>query len=208
MKSFYSTLGLALFLSAVSLADTPKGFEDPAMLEKIMKGTIVKTTVVDTKMESKIVLKAYSNKTSTDAYIDLAINHAKYPALFPEFQDAKTTKVSEDKTEYNYWSDLIIQHGFLSLHVNPEGVQKITRAKETAGEAFVEHTLTNYKDLIEVGSQNTRLVPYDNGILIEDTVYVKVKQSGGQATMIKQKMVEQFTRFIQGFRKELGGDKP
>lgn len=210
MKSFVLGIALSVFCSAPLFAadPPPKGFDDPKSLEKIMAGEIVKTQVIDTKMETKVILRAFCNKSSTDAFIDVAINHGKYPVMFPEIQDAKTTATNAEKTQYDWWADMLVKQGFISFHVHPEGVQKITRAKDATSEATIENTLKNYADLVEVGQQNTRLIPFENGVLVEDTVYVKVKTTGGQAGLIKTKMVEQFTRFLAGFRKEIGGDKP
>lgn len=199
--------GFSLFLSALAFgADAPKGFNDPALLAKLMKGEIVKTTLTENKLETKVVLRAFSNKTSTDAYIDLAVNHAKYPALFEEIQDAKTVSVDKDRMTYDWWMDRIVGSGFLSFHVYIEGTQKLTRAKEASGEAFVENKMKNYKEYVQLGTQNTRLVPYEGGILIEDTIYVKVVE-GAQGELIKGEMVKQFTRFLEVFRKDLGGDR-
>ncbi len=202
-----SVLGLALFFCALSsAADAPKGFEDPALLEKVMKGEVVKTTVLENKLETKVILRAYSNKTSTDAYMDLAVNHAKYAALFDEIQDAKTVSVDKDRTTYDWWIDRIVGSGFLSFHVYPEGTQILTRAKDATSEATIENRMKNYKDQVVVGVQNTRLIPYENGILIEDTVYVKVVESA-KGEMIKSEIVKQFTRFLEVFRAELGGNR-
>lgn len=203
-------INLFVFLFAVAsigafAADPPKGFEDPALLAKVMSGKIVDQVQIDTKTEYKVVLRAYFAKTSPEAYAGIATNHPKYPSMFEEIQSAETTKVNAQRTDFEYKMTVLVQYGPFQLQVHPTGRQVFTPGADPRAEGAVAHNITNYQDVLEIASQGTRLIPYDNGMLVEDSIHVKVRKDypPAQAAAIKTQLKKTFTRFLEVFRREL-----
>lgn len=195
-----------LCICGVTLAaDPPKGFEDPALLAKVLNGQLVIEEKTSTAIEFRSVAKAFFKKVSTDSYVDLAINHMKYPDLFEEIKAGETLEISADKKTYRYRLDLFVEQGFLSLHLYPEGIQKIFRAPDTHSEARVENTITNYKEQINFANQVTRLIPYENGILVEDDVHFRLQKETPSSKIIKLKLREFFTKYVSRMRQALQG---
>jgi len=198
------SLNFLLSLSALAM-DPPTGF-DPDTLARVMKGEIVVKELVNTKVEFREVARAYFNKVSTEAYHQLATNHKKYPSMFSEVKDAKTLKVDDKRTMYDYWLHLVIQYGPYTIPVYPEGTQVVTPAKDPTSEAYVRNVITNYTDTLDFAVQKTRLIPYQTGILVEEDIHVKVKSEVTGGNIVKKELHKFYTRWVNTFRKELGGD--
>lgn len=201
-----SLLGLFAVTAMAAPADPPIGFEDPALLGTVMDGKIVLQDKVDSKVEFRTVAKAFFNKVSPDSYVALAVNHPKYKDLFSEVKKGETTKISDDKSTYDYKLHLRISVGPFSQDVYPEGRQVITLATDALAEARIDNEIVNYKDEIKSAIQVTRLIPYQGGILVEDDVHVVLAKPSAQSGMIKKKLKEFFTKYVTAFRKELQGD--
>lgn len=208
-SSFQALLMCTLILTAgraYALASPPAGFEDPGLMSKVMAGEIVVKQLVDTKQENRTVLRSYFNKVSGKAYADLAMNYEKYPSLFSEVKEAKTTKVSQDRKETEYWMDMLVTVGFFTTHVYPEGKHTYTPGTTSASEDRMLHELTNYKDTLEFARETVRLIPYETGILVESDLHVKLVQPSAQASMMKRYLVNQFIKYTTTFRRELSGN--
>ncbi len=199
-------IALIAVVSTALAAEPPPGFEEHGVLEKVKAGEIVKTEVVATKKEFKSVFRAFFKKTSPDAYTALATNHPKYPQLFSDIKEAKTVNANAEGTEFDYWLHVVLKVGIFTQHVYPEGHQSYKRAVDEKSEATIVHNITNYKEYLESAVETTRLIPYEDGMLLHDTVHIKLLKDNAQSTMIKNKLNEQFERFISTFRKELQGD--
>lgn len=201
----YFLLVLLAPVTAQDYADGPVGFEDPALLAKVMEGKIVMEDKVDTKVEFRTVAKAFFNRTAPEAYAALATNHPKYADLFTEVKKGETLKVSTDKTEFDYKLHLVFKVGPFSQDVYPEGHQKVTFGADATAEGRIDNEILNYKEEIKSATQVTRLIPYENGILVEDDVHVVLVKPSSQSGMIKKKLKEFFGQYVSTFRKELQG---
>lgn len=195
-----------LFLSQVTLADPIQGFEDPNALAKIMNGEILVTDAVETKVEFRSFVRAYFNKVSPDAYIDVLTNHEMWSELIPEVKEGKTTNVNADKTVFDWWLHMKIKYGFLTFNVYPEGQQTVYRAVDTKSEAKVRNVITSHQDYIKEATQTTRLIPYQNGFLVEDNIHVVIHKPSNQADTIKKELKKTFVNLIGSIREELQGD--
>lgn len=212
MRSFFNTLLATCVLIGVSsrvlAAEPPAGF-DAETLKQVMAGKIVAEVKTDEKTEYRQINRAYFNKVSTDAFLDLAVNHAKYPALFsPEVQDARTLTVNDDKTVYTYLMDLEVTMGLFTFYLHPEAKHTLKRAADPTAEATLKNELTSHKEQVEFLYQNTRLVPYENGLLVEEDLHLKIKQGSAQSASIKSYLKKFFARYVDTFRRELKGQLP
>lgn len=201
-------LVLALSSRATLAADGPiAGFEDPAVLSRVMGGEIVAEEKAATGKEFETVFRAFFKGVSPDAYRDLATNHVKYPDLFPDdVKSAETTKSNKERTEFEYKMDLVFRIGIFVQHVYPELRQVYTPAPDAVSEAKMWQTVLNYKEYLTDSTETTRLIPYQGGILIHDTIHFTLAKENSQTTLIKNKMKEKFLLFLTTFRTVLGGN--
>ncbi len=200
--SLFGALGVS---AGAAFADNIHGFEDPALLEKVMAGEITKEEVLATKVEFRTVFRAFYNKVAPQAYVDLATNHAKYPELFPEIKKAETTHVNAERTDWTYKLDVTFQFGIFIQHFYPEGHQVYKKAHDALSEAVLEHNITNYQQYLKTATETTRLIPYKGGMLVHDDVHVVLQKENSQSTMIQSKLLEEFERYQKTFREQLQG---
>lgn len=197
-----SAFVLCILSIGVYAADKPVGFEDAAIYDAVMAGEIHEATLVDTKKESRRIFRAFFPKTSPEAFLDLATNHAKFPEMFPEVLEARTTKVNADRTEFDSWMKVHIKVGPFSKTVYPETRQKIKRGADAISESTMDSELLNQKESVEFVRGTTRLIPWEGGILIHSDSHFLLHQQAGLG-MIKKKMMEQERRELEAFRKVL-----
>lgn len=195
----------AVIFSALGHANSISGFEDPILLSKVMSGKIVIQRLIDTDRESKLISRAYFNRVSPDAYQDLTVSYQKYPDLFEEVHSGKQTSADLANQIFTYWLDVFAKVGFLGKHVYPEGKHILVRSKGANAEARVRHTLTNYQDLLDVANQEIRLIPYENGFLVEDKVHVRARKVTMVTKPAKKKFVQFFMNYTEVLRNELQG---
>jgi hypothetical protein len=206
MRKLFQLFVVAAFVQMSSnAADIPKGFEEPGLMDRLLAGKIVTKRIVDTQTESKVLVRSFYKKVSTDAYIELAVNYPKYADMFQEVREGKLLKVNAEKTQYDYKLHVVASVGIITKHVYPEFRHSIGRAKTTLGEARVENLLLNYKDQMEIGAQSTRLIPFQDGILVEDFAHVKARGNTASAKAAKRKFIEFFLSYTKIFRDELKG---
>lgn len=194
---------LGVFVSSFGFA---RGFEDPVVLDKVMKGNIVVEQVMSTKTEFKTAVRAFFKKTSPDAYVDLFTSHKKWIGMLPEIKDAKTNSVNATMTEFTYWLALKIKYSLFTFDIYPEGKQTVTRGKDALAEWKVLNEITNYKDQLSLAEENLRLIPHQGGILVEDNIHVVLVKASSQATTAKKEIEKKWIDLIGAFRKELGAN--
>jgi len=201
-------LWMTLFSACVGAfaVELPKGFEDAKLMEKVLAGKIVVEEVANTKLEYRVYLRSFFKKVSPDAFAALAVDYAKYPDLFEEILRTKTLAVSEDKTQYTYWADILIPYGIFEFHAYPEGKHTLKMAKDAISESIVVHEITNYKETLAQGMQSTRLIPYADGMLVEDDIHIKLVKDNAQSAAIKKQVIKQFSRMMETFRTALSGN--
>lgn len=197
-----------LFVCALPLfaANPPAGFEDAALLKDVMAGKIILKDLVDSNIEFKTVAKAYFYRVTPDHYLGLAVDHPRYSKLFEEVKEGKTTKVSDDKSVFDYWLHLSINVGIFDYDAYPEGRQRLFVADETNPEFRIANEITNYKDQLKFATQNTRLIPWEDGFLVEDTVNAVLVKPSSFSGMIKKELKKFFSKYVTTFRKELKAD--
>lgn len=201
---FILAVSMFLAVSRISSAERdPEGF-DPETLAKVLSGKIVQQQVISTPVELRTMIRAYFDRVSGYAYIQLATDHPKWAQLFPGVKEGKTTFVNEIKTYFEYELSLVVKYGPYTIPLYPKGKQTVTYAPDAVSESKILNELTNYKDYIEFLVQKTRLIPYQTGILIEDDVHLKVKNQVPAA--VKSELAEFFNRYVETFRKALGGE--
>lgn len=207
MKSLLMSLALAVVaVAAPAFADNVPGFEDEAVYNDVMKGTIRVEEVLGNNVESTFVVRGYFAHTSPDLYVDVATNHKEYPQWFSEIKEAKTTSVNAERTEWTYWMHMAIKVLLFTEHIYPEGRQVYSRPADAISEGVLTHTLNNYSDSIKSMLERTRLIPHQDGILVHDYInYVLVKPNSN-AALIRSKLKEQFVRFMKAYRKAANGN--
>ena len=211
MNYLSNRLAVALLCLAASVtpasADTVPGFEDQAVYNDVMKGTIRVEEVLANNVESTFVIRSFFTKTSPDLYVDVATNHKEYPAWFTEIKEAKTTWVNAERTEWTYWMHMVVKVLFFTEHVYQEGRQVYARPADAISEGLLTHTVNNYADTIKTMVERTRLIPHNDGILVHDYInYVLVKPNSN-ANLIRTKLKEQFVRFMKAYRKAATGTR-
>lgn len=192
IRNLNLALGLLILTSITYGADYPKGFEDPALMEKVMGGDIVVERVLDTNQEGKMIARSYFDGVSSDAYLDLATQYEKYPTIFPMVKKGQTLNVNPEKTVFGYKLDILVVYGVFSKMIYPEMKHTLIRAKGTSDESHLKNELMNYKKDVEFATQSIRLIPFEKGILVEDTIHAKAKQSSPYANAAKKKLIEVF----------------
>jgi hypothetical protein len=201
----YVSVVLSVVLSVPALAKG-RGFEDPVLLDKVMKGNIVVEQVMATKTEFKSSVRAFFKGVSPEAYTDLFTSHKKWIGLLPEIKDAKTNSASADKTEYTYWMHMKVKYAIFTFDIYPEGKQTIAAGKDAVSEWAIKNEITNYKDDLKLAEENLRLIPHQGGILVEDNIHVILAKESSQATTAKKEIEKKWVALMGAFRDELGGN--
>ncbi len=205
LRFYFGVLGTLLIFSATSFAGNPEGFDD-ATLAKALQGETVLETLKDTGDEYHIFQRTYFANVSSDAYIELAVNHPKYVDMFDEVEAAQTLSINNDRTNFKYSLNLKVKVGFATFYMDGEGEQKVTYAPAPDEEALIKNTLVGHQDKVKHLYQNTRMIPYQGGILIEEELHLKMQKASTTNTMIKNYLKGFFSRYVVAFRKELGGE--
>lgn len=202
------TLGFGLLCLLFSFTqhsygdDIPSGFTE-AVLEQVMAGKIVPDVKKDTTNEFHAFHRAFYKGVTVDSYIKLAINHPKYASLFEEVEDARTLEANTALTLLTYAMDLKIKVGFISFFLNGKGRHTVKYPETAEGEGQVHNELLNYKDKVKLLTQNIRLVPYEDGILVEQEIDLEMQPDASSKETIKNYLKNFLTRFMSTFRAEL-----
>lgn len=208
MNTQIKTVGLGLLCLVVSFtqqafsASIPEGFTE-TVLEQVATGKIVAEVRKDTEDEFHAFHRAYYHKVSPDSFLKLAINHPKYAALFEEVEDARTLESNSDLTELTYAMDLKIKVGFISFFLNGKGRHTVSYPETAEDEGQVFNELLNYKDKVLKLTQNIRLVPYKEGMLVEQELVLKMHPDASSKKTIKDYLKKFLTRYLNTFRTEL-----
>jgi hypothetical protein len=206
MNTKLSSIGISLFIFANSLAiGAPAGFTDAKLLKKIMNGSIVVTTVNDSSTEYRTYVRAFFDKVSPDAYVDLYTSHKDWIGLLPELKDAKTVSANADRTQFEYSLYLKVRYFGLPFDVYPEGRQTVTRGADALSEWKVHNLITNYQSDIKLGEEHLRLIPYQGGILVENEVHVAIHQSTIVSRVVKGELQKKFVTLVGKIRTRLTG---
>jgi len=205
MKLFHRLilLAAAAYLPLANADTIPSGFEEPGLMDRVMGGEIVLSETTNTSTEFVDVFRAFFNKTSAKAYADLVTDHAKYVDLFPEMKEAKTTSVNSDRTVFTYWARMVVTVGIFQQTLYPEGRHTVKLARDAAGESTVLNEITNYTEYLKLATESARLIPYQNGMLVEDTVHVKLQKASATTNFVKRHLQKMFANYVSTFRDAL-----
>lgn len=200
---------VSIILLPLAWGGRPTGFEQPGILETLKTGKTVIETPVSTATELVQVTKAYFKDTKAEDYVHLVTNHKKYELMFkdgsPRIMKADTLSVNKEKTEYQYKLLVVVDGPFGVIYeFEPQGRQLVLDDLHSSGETKIDNTLTNYKEQLTHASQTTRIIPYDEGLLIEDRLHIILKQQTQSSAAMKKQLGILSARFLEAFRKELG----
>ena len=204
MKTFRRILAVAVlvYLPVVAKADAPPGFAD--VMDQVMQGDIVLQETVNTSTEFEDVFRAYFNKVTPDAYAALIVDYPKYPDMFDEIKEAHQISVNADRTVFTYGLKMVVAVGPFHQTITPEGRHTLTI--NASGESHVLNEITNYQNYLNYATESTRLIPYQNGMLVEDTVHASLKSSNAAAGFVKKQLQNMFKGYLAAFRDHLQGN--
>ena len=211
MKHSKKMVFISLLSCIAGASDLPKGFEKPGFIEELKTGKVIMETPVSSSTELIQIVRAYFKSVNTEHYIELAINHEKYGLMFkdgsPRIKSASTVNVNPEKTEYEY-ALLVEADGPLNsvFEVKATGKQTVFRAESELLESKIENILTSHKDKFIRATQDTRIIPFEDGLLVEDRFQIILKQISSTTTILKKQLGVLFSRFPDAFRKELGAE--
>lgn len=202
-----SSIVISFIFSLSLVADpAPKGFEDPALLEQVLKGKIVTKEIVNTPTEVHTVIKSFFQAVSSDAYLDLAVDYPKYSQMFSEIESAHQLTVNADKTEYDCALNIKMKIGILEKKAYAELHQILTRSRDAISEAKFTQNITNNADKVVKAIQTTRLIPYSGGLLVEDDIHFVLTTEGAKGGVLKRYLKGLFDRYTSTFRTTLKGE--
>ncbi len=206
---FYLALFVGNFicLGNAWAADPPPGFTDPTVLSNVLAGNIDTQVVTNTNLEQHVFLRAQFKKGSPDAYRDVATNYEGFPDILPEVESGTTVDVNSDRTQFDYKLDVVFQEGPFPFHVYPAGHETYTPAADATSEGKFLNVVTNYQDTFKMAQESTRLIPWQDTMLVEDEVHVILVKDGATAGEVKKQLVNEFTRMLTAFRDKLEGNK-
>jgi hypothetical protein len=181
-------------------AEPPAGF-DAALLKRVMKGEIVLEQKIDTAREMKSVFRAFVPGASPEAYQKVVLNYEKYPSIFSDVLQAQTRNTTPDSA--SYWIQLQVRVALFQREIELEGVHAIWYPKDAQSEGALLNTITNQEEYLEFATAYSRLIPWEGGTLIEDTVHLKLQPSVSFGSMLKKQVLQLFRKYIEGFRSVL-----
>jgi hypothetical protein len=194
---------LFLLAARVSPAATIPGFEDPQVLEKVMAGTLTQNTVESASNMIHIVYRAFLPSVSPDLYVGVAANFEHYPDYMSDIKEGKTLSSNADHTELTFSLDYLLKLGFIKKQVQVEGTASYHKAPDAVSEATFNLGITNYTEYVSGGALNTRLIPYNGGILLYADLSATVLQGTVFMSTIRQKVGEGVNGMLAAFRTQL-----
>lgn len=208
MKTGMGLICLVIFIATVGIAraEPPEGFEDPVLLQKVMAGEVVVQDVLSTKVEFRTFSRSFFDEVSPKEYVDLVTDHPKWPMFVPEIKEGKTTKVNEDRTQFEFWLHVVAQFGLFTYDLYPEISQTIYWANDEVNESRIYSLLLNGQEDVKLGEVTTRLIPYETGILVEDNIHVVLVKESGYSSLIKKEATKKIVAMTKRIREILQGD--
>ncbi len=127
-------LGFVIGSFFASAAPVPVGFEDEAVLQSVMSGEFMEEPLLNTSTELHTVFRAFFPQTSSDSFMALTIDHPRYPEIYSTFKEGRTTQISADQTQFDWWSHMVIHVGLFSKHLYPTGRHTLSRPADAISE--------------------------------------------------------------------------
>jgi hypothetical protein len=194
------------YLPVARANGVPPGFDAPGLMDRLMNGEIVLDETVNTGTEFEDFFRAYFDKTTPEAYGAIVTDYEKYPQLFDDMKDAKTTSVNADHTVFTYALTMDVTVGPFNETIYPEGKETLNLTPDANGESHITNAITNYQDYLNYATETLRLIPYKTGMLVEDDVHVSIKKQSAVSGMVKAQLQKQFQSYLTIFRTQLSGN--
>jgi hypothetical protein len=171
-------VGVSQFLSTTGFAATaPSGFDEPGLMDQLQKGKIVQKDIVNTARELKVLYRSFFKGITVDDYINTVIDHDRYFKYLSDVKDSQRVKEVVANEQYEYKVTLNVSTPLGKMELEPALVQRIAKGATATDETLITDTVTNYEKDIKGAGFDTRIVPYDGGLLIAHTNYLNLKSA-------------------------------
>ncbi|GEM_PF-6342293 len=165
-------------LSTTALAATPpSGFDEPGLVDQLQKGKIVQKDIVNTARELKVHYRSFFKGISVDDYIAKVIDHDNYSKYLSDVKSSKRLKEIDAGKHYEYEMTISTRTPLGRMDFDPVLDQVINEGAAATDETTITDTVTNYSKDLKGGGYDSRIVPYDGGLLIAHTNYLSLKSA-------------------------------
>lgn len=171
-------LSASQLLSTTAFAATPpSGFDEPGLVDQLQKGKVVQKDVVNTARELKVLYRSFFKGISVDDYIAIIIDHDNYSKYLSDVKASKRLKEIDAGKHYEYELTISTRTPLGKMDFDPVLDQVINKGATATDESTITDTVTNYTKDIKGGGYETRIVPYNGGLLIAHTNYLSLKST-------------------------------
>lgn len=202
------------FLAAVAVAVAVTGLPalasgpdfEPEVLDRVLAGEIVADNLVTSNHEFRQRFRAYFPKGTPEAFVKLVTNHAAFPSWIPEVKKAETTGTDADGLGWRYHAEIFIDMGIVQQTVTPEGYQRLTPPAAPGDDTLLRNQITNYTDQLQSGEERSRLIPYQSGFLLDETIEAVARQDAPVfvATLVRKELRARGKKLVERARAQLG----
>jgi hypothetical protein len=174
-SAFWLPLIALLFGSVASIASVPAGFEEPGLVDQLLKGKIIYKDLTSSTRELRVLYRSYFRGITAADYVAKIEQHDEYRKWFSSIKDSRRldTLVAGEKYLYEVSTEVATPVG--KKTVTPEVEQTVALATLPDAESTVVDKVQNYASDIHTGGMETRLVPYKGGLLVAHTAHVHLK---------------------------------
>lgn len=171
-------VGASQLFSTTGFAGTaPSGFDEPGLIDQLQKGKIDQKDIVNTARELKVLYRSFFKGITVDDYINKVIDHDSYYKYLSDVKDSKRLKEVVANKQYEYEVTVNVSTPLGKMKLEPTLEQKIAKGATLTDETTLTDTVTNYEKDIKGAGFDTRIVPYDGGLLIAHTNYLHLKSA-------------------------------
>ncbi len=171
-------VSVSLFLStSAAAARPPTGFDEPGVIDQLMKGKVLQKDLVSTLREIKVQYRSFFKGISVDEYIAKVIDHDNYFKYLSDVKSSKRIKEVVAGKRYEYELEMDVRTPLGNMTLEPVFDQLINKGAAATDETTLTDTVTNYTSDIKGAGYDTRIVPYEDGLLIAHTNYLTLKSA-------------------------------
>lgn len=175
MRAF-NLIAIAFLFSSSLFATVPSGFDDPGLIAKLKKGDIVQKEITSTAKEIKVLYRAFFKGITAEDYAKKLEQHDDYKTFMSDVKDSKRLNTYATGRKYEYTITMESATPIGNRTFEPIFDQDIQVATNPDDESFVTDMVTNYTSDLRSAGFDTRLVPYDGGLLLAHTVHMHLKK--------------------------------
>lgn len=211
-----ATLGASSFLQTtpsptptphpeIEIATLPDGFREPHIRNTIFSRLVHVTKEIDTNQEGKFVFRTYFPNTTVNKFLAPAFDYENYPKYFPCVTKGEELAANTDRSELEYQLEIKVSVKILGkdVHIKPIHPHGRHRIVREGNETILHNEILNTESDFEFITQKMRIIPYGNGVLVEDTVHAKTKKSSMMAGLVKKLLIKQLSAIAEGYRAHL-----